>query len=107
VRLLVAPQEFKGTLTARQAAEAICRGVLRAKPDWEVDVVPLADGGPGTVDAFLAACGGESRKIRCADPLGREVEAAFALLPEGDALWWRWPRRPACGGSPAMNATRG
>ncbi|MGA9522087.1 MAG: glycerate kinase, partial [Myxococcaceae bacterium] len=79
-RVLIAPQEFKGTLTAREAAEALSRGVVRARPDWEVELAPLADGGPGTVDAFLAALGGQPRVIQVADPLGRPVEATFALL---------------------------
>ena len=86
MRLLVAPQEFKGTLSAREAAEAISRGVLRARPGWHLDLLPLADGGPGTVDAFLAACGGERRTVRCSNPLGRSVDADFALLDDGSAV---------------------
>ncbi len=82
----MAPQEFKGTLTAREAAEALARGVIRARSEWRVELAPLADGGPGTVDAFVAALGGHPRSVRVADPLGRTVEASFALLDERRAV---------------------
>ncbi len=85
-RVLISPQEFKGTLTAREASEALARGVLQARPDWQVDVAPLADGGPGTVEAFVTALGGEPRVVRATDPLGREVDAAFALLDGQSAV---------------------
>ncbi|HYX91142.1 MAG TPA: glycerate kinase, partial [Myxococcaceae bacterium] len=82
MRVLIAPQEFKGTLTGREAAEAIARGICSARPDWELDVAPLADGGPGTMEALLAACGGERRSAQVEDPLGRPVDAAFAILAD-------------------------
>ena len=83
MRVLVAPQEFKGSLTAREAATAIAEGVRAAAPDAALDVVPLADGGPGFVEAMLAAAGGEARTATVRDPLGRPVPAAFALLDGG------------------------
>src|ERR687887_433305 len=82
MRVLIAPQEFKGTLTGREAAEAIARGICSARPDWELDVAPLADGGPGTMEALLAVCGGERRSAQVEDPLGRPVDAAFAILAD-------------------------
>jgi glycerate 2-kinase len=84
MRVLIAPQEFKGTLSGRAAAEAIARGLGNARPDWELDLAPLADGGPGTMDALLAACGGERRAVVVEDPLGRPVSAAFGILSDGD-----------------------
>src|SRR6266542_463260 len=83
MRILVSPQEFKGTLTAPQAAELIARGVRIAHPTVEVCTVPLADGGPGTVDAFLSAAGGTRKLSTVKDPLGRAVEAAWALIDGG------------------------
>jgi glycerate kinase len=84
VRILVAPQEFKGTLTARQAAEAMAGALRDSLPDAELDVLPLADGGPGTVDAVAAAVpGAREVRARVEDPLGREVEARYLLLPDG------------------------
>ena len=68
LRVLVAPQELKGTLTAVEAAQAIIE-VLRAEhPTWHFDALPMADGGPGTTDALLAALGGEARISTVARP---------------------------------------
>jgi len=79
-RVLVAPQEFKGSLTAREAAEAIVAGLRAAMPDADVVALPLADGGPGTVEALVSATGGELRRAEARDPLGRVVEARWGVL---------------------------
>lgn len=86
MRVLVAPQDFKGTLTAVEAARAIARGVQRAQPAWSLEVLPIADGGPGTLEVLLAARGGRAETRRVQDPLGREVEARFAVLEDGRAV---------------------
>ena len=82
MRVLVAPQELKGTLTAGMAAEAIARGLRGGAEDaglrLELELVPIADGGPGTVDAFVRATGAERVETEVEDPLGRPVRAAFA-----------------------------
>lgn len=83
MRIVVAPQEFKGSLTAVQAAAAIATGLTRVLPDTTVEQVPLADGGPGTVAAVVAAAGGELRTVACRDPLGRPITAAFGLVDGG------------------------
>ena len=82
-RWLVAPQEFKGTLTATEAAAALADGLRQGAPDAELDIAPLADGGPGTVDALLAGVGGERVRLTVHGPLGRPVEAAYGLLDGG------------------------
>jgi glycerate 2-kinase len=81
VRVLVAPDKFKGTLTAAQAAEAIARGWVRGDPAANVETAPMADGGEGTLDALVAALGGERRRTNVSGPLGDPVEAEFALVP--------------------------
>lgn len=77
-RVLVAADKFKGSLTAVQVAERVTAGLRRAAPDVEVEALPVADGGDGTVAAAVAA-GFERREVRVAGPLGHEVTAAFAL----------------------------
>jgi glycerate 2-kinase len=77
-RVLVAADKFKGSLTAVEVAERVTAGLRRAVPDVEVEALPVADGGDGTVDAAVAA-GFERREVRVAGPLGHEVTAAFAL----------------------------
>jgi glycerate kinase len=81
VRVLVAPDKFKGTLEAPDAAEAIARGWLRARPDDVLDLVPLADGGEGTLDSLVEALGGTVREARVEGPLGDPVTAPYALVP--------------------------
>jgi glycerate kinase len=80
--VLVAPDSFKGTFTAPEVAGAIARG-LRAAGREAVEL-PVADGGEGTMEVVLAALGGERRAATVADPLGRPVEAHFALMPGGE-----------------------
>ena len=83
MKIVLAPQEFKGSLTAREAAAALALGVRRVLPEAELDEIPLADGGPGMVDALVAARMGELRTATVRDPLGRPVEAAFGLIDDG------------------------
>src|SRR5438093_13501147 len=86
MRILIAPQDYKGTLTAAQAAAAIAEGLRRALPKAALDVVPMADGGPGTVDAMLFARPGERRATVVSGPLGDPVAADWALMADGSAV---------------------
>ncbi|MFF4250451.1 glycerate kinase [Streptomyces sp. NPDC001663] len=76
--MLIAADKFKGSLTAVQVAERVMAGLRKVVPDLQVEALPVADGGDGTVDAAVAA-GFERREVRVAGPLGHEVTAAFAL----------------------------
>jgi glycerate kinase len=82
-RWLVAPQEFKGTLTAAEAAATLAEGLRQGAPGVELDVAPLADGGPGTVDALLAGVGGERVTCTVQGPFGAPVRATYGLLDSG------------------------
>ncbi len=77
-RVLIAADKFKGTLTAVQVAERVTAGLRRVLPTLEVEALPVADGGDGTVAAAIAA-GFERREVRVAGPLGEPVTAAYAL----------------------------
>jgi glycerate kinase len=81
MRVLVAPDKFRGTLTAAQAARAVAAGWRGVRPDDEVVEVPMADGGEGTLDALVEGLGGERRKARVTGPLGDPVQAEFGLAP--------------------------
>ena len=83
MRIIVAPQEFKGSLTAVEATHAIADGLRRALPDAELVLAPMADGGPGTVEAVVTAKGGRWQKTTVRGPLGAPVEAAWGTL-DGD-----------------------
>ena len=86
MRIVVAPQEFKGTLTAGQAAEAMAEGARRVIPDATIETTPLSDGGPGLLEAIQASRGGAMVKNAVSDPLGRIVEARWLLLEDGTAV---------------------
>jgi glycerate kinase len=81
---LVAPDSFKGTFSAREVAAAIAAGLRSA--EREAVELPVADGGEGTMEVLLNALGGELRTATVSDPLGRPIEAGFALLPGGAAV---------------------
>jgi len=83
VRVLVAPDKFRGTLTAAQAARAIATGWRRSRPepDEGIDELPMADGGEGTLDTLVEALGGTRRRVRVHGPLGDPVDAEYALVP--------------------------
>ncbi len=83
LKVLIAPQEFKGTLTATQAGEAIMRGFKSVHDTADVEVVPIADGGAGTVDVLLSANAGQVRSSAVTDPIGRPVQARWGLIDAG------------------------
>lgn len=83
MRIVIAPQSLKGSLTAAQAGEAIARGIQAVYPDAELDIVPVADGGEGTVQALVDATGGEILRQEVAGPLGEPVQAQFGLMGDG------------------------
>ncbi|MGB2613061.1 MAG: glycerate kinase [Isosphaeraceae bacterium] len=83
MRVVIAPDKFKGSLTALEAAEAMARGLSRVDPCAEIDRVPMADGGEGTVAALVAATGGSYRTVTVTGPLGDPVVASFGLLGDG------------------------
>jgi glycerate kinase len=80
--VLVAPDSFKGTFRATEVAAAIGRGLESAGLE-PPDLCPVADGGDGTMEVLLTSLGGETSAARVHDPLGREVDAAYALIEDG------------------------
>jgi glycerate 2-kinase len=80
VRILIAPDKFKGALNAREVAESIAAGLREVLPDAEIDIAPMADGGEGTAEAICGALGGSWLKCKAHDPLGREIEARYGWV---------------------------
>lgn len=83
MRIVVAPNAFKGSLSALEAAEAIREGILSVVPRADVVLVPIADGGDGTVDALVAATVGERPVLRVRGPLGEAVDADYGVIDNG------------------------
>ncbi len=80
MRILVAPDKFKGVLSAREVAENIAAGLREVLRDAKIDIVPLADGGEGTAEVICDARGGSWVKCNAHDALGRDIEARYALI---------------------------
>ncbi len=87
MRVLVAPDSYKGTLTSVEVARAIAAGWRRARPDDDVRLAPLADGGEGTLVAIEAAGGWTRRETDVTDPLGRTIRAAWLARDDGAAAF--------------------
>lgn len=84
MRVVIAPDSFKGSLSAKEVAAAVAEGVLRAVPDARIDLVPLADGGEGTVEALVTATGGRIVPSPATDPLGSRIESFYGVLGDGE-----------------------
>lgn len=82
MKVVVAIDSLKGSLTSLEAGNAIREGVLRADPEAEVVVRPLADGGEGTVEALTLGMGGQLERVLVTGPLGRPVECVYGIVPE-------------------------
>ena len=83
LRIVVAPDSYKGSVSALGVAQAMERGILRVFPDAEVRKIPIADGGEGTVEALVTATGGELRQAKVTGPLGEQLMAHWGLLGDG------------------------
>lgn len=83
MRVICAPDSFKGSLSARDVAAAMAGGVARAAPNAQVVQLPLADGGEGTVAALVSARRGTTLAVEARDPLGRPIRAEIGLLGDG------------------------
>ena len=86
MKVAIAIDSFKGSLSSIAAGEAAAAGIRDAISEAETIVRPLADGGEGTVDALIAGMGGERRTVAVTGPMGRPVEAAYGILPGDTAV---------------------
>ena len=85
MKAVAAIDSLKGSLTSLEAGDAVREGILRADPEAQVQVRPLADGGEGTVEALTTGMGGTLRKVAVTGPAGRRVDAAYGILDDGRA----------------------
>ena len=84
MKVLIAPDSFKGSLSSPEAADAIALGFRRVFPDAECVLLPIADGGEGTAETLAAATGGIRIPCTVSGPLGEPVSASFTLLGDGE-----------------------
>lgn len=85
-KYVLIPDSFKETLSSEDICRIASEEILRLEPEAEICAIPVADGGEGTVDAFLAAVGGTRAEVPCTGPCGQEVMGFYGLLPDGTAV---------------------
>ena len=86
MKIVIAPDSFKESLSAPEVAEAIARGIKRGAPQAHILCIPMADGGEGTVQAVLAATQAEPRTHRVQHALGAPIDATWCWLPNKTAV---------------------
>ena len=84
MKILIAPDKFKGALNARDVAENIAEGLHEVLPNAEIEIAPMADGGEGTAEAICEARSGSWLKCKAHDPIGREIEARYGWIEDGN-----------------------
>jgi len=84
MRIIVAPDSYKGSVSAIGVADAVERGIRAVFPEAQVQKVPIADGGEGTVEALVAATGGRLIRTEAPGPLGEPVQACWGILGDGE-----------------------
>ena len=84
MKIVISVDSFKGSLTSMEAGAAIRTGILRAQPDAEIVVKPLADGGEGTTDALIEGLGGTRIDLTVTGPLGQPVQAHYGYLMDSN-----------------------
>lgn len=82
MRVLVAPDSFKGTISATRAAEIICGEIQKVFPHCITDAAPIGDGGEGTIDALIGAVKGKKVQTKVTAPLGNTVQASYGIFED-------------------------
>ena len=86
MKIVIAMDSFKGSLSSSEAGQAAAAGFLRADPKAEISVYPVADGGEGTTIALVSGLHGQYRSVTVSDPLGRPIQAKYGILPDRTAV---------------------
>lgn len=97
-KVIIAPDSFKGTMTAKEVCDIIEKCVKKHIPDAQTVCIPMSDGGEGMVESYLSVCGGEHIVANVTDPLGKRINAIYGLLPDGSAVI----EMAACAGLPLV-----
>lgn len=85
-KIILAPDSFKGTMSSQEICGILAQEIHRVWPQAQVVSIPVADGGEGSVDAFLAAVGGEKIAVPCKGPHWEDIQGFYGLLPDGTAV---------------------
>ncbi len=84
MKILLAPDSFKGSLTALEAAQAMAEGILDVDSTIETVMLPTGDGGEGTINSLVGVTNGSIVSVVVQDPIGRQVKAGYGVLGDGE-----------------------
>lgn len=84
--IIIAPDSFKGTLSSSEVCNIISDAIKEKRPDYITTLIPVADGGEGTSEAYLSIFGGKKVYLKAKSPLGRDIDVWYALLPDETAV---------------------
>ncbi|MFN8345385.1 MAG: glycerate kinase [Spirosomataceae bacterium] len=87
MKILLAPDKFRGSLTAPEVCEALSEGIRKAIPEAEIVAIPMADGGEGTAEILTFNAGGQMHTVAVSDPIGRRIKASFGLSADGQTAF--------------------
>ncbi|WP_159039888.1 glycerate kinase [Christiangramia fulva] len=87
MKILIVPDSFKGSLSAKEATEAIAAGLSASRDDLEIEKLPFSDGGEGAFELLTALELGKTAEVECRDPLGRTLKAPYFLFSENTSTW--------------------
>ena len=104
MKILIAPDKFKGTLNARDVAQSVAKGLLEVLPDAQIEIVPMADGGEGTAEAVCDARGCSWIGCKAHDPIGRDIDARYGWIAQEKLAVMERAKPLVCGGFPKVNA---
>lgn len=95
-KYVLIPDSFKGTLSSREVCQIVAEAIRSQEPEAEICAIPVADGGEGTVDAFLSAVGGQQVPVACTGAIRRSHHRLLRPAAGTAPPWWRWLRRRDC-----------
>ena len=101
-KFILAPDSFKGTMSADTVCKVWKKAILTHIPDAEISEFPLADGGEGMVDAYLQVIGGNRKTVNVTGPMGEKMDAVYGILPDGTAVM----EMAACAGLPLVKGEK-
>ena len=90
MKIVLAPDSYKGSMLALDVAKAMEKGVRRVVPDAETVLVPVADGGDGTLETLVGGTGGSVEKMEVVGPLGEPIVAEWGRWVIATRPWWKW-----------------
>ena len=83
MKIILSIDSFKGSLTSEEAAQAACKAILQIHPEWETDIIPIADGGEGMLDVMMSTIGGTIHTVAAHNPLMEPTEANYGISTDG------------------------